>query len=423
MSGRNVNELIYAACILSAYPLSKMMFSISSFTPTKVKHLLSIFISLMFCYICFDIPSILHILFISLFSFYFARYAPIHWHPDWIIFAVNMSYLSALHIIRMVNHYMVWTIEATGVIMLLVIKCTTFTFDTLDKRKNAVIARGADDADDDDPVLLEWLGYVFFFPSFLSGPTIGFDTYKTWAASGKSGSNDAHLASGSFRLALWILPLLFTQRYFSIEYVYSEAFWDRSWIYKFIFCYLTMFIIRCKYYFAWCLAEANCLACGLSQKDSINVNIYNVELGQSPHEVLSNWNICTANWLKEYVYLRLVNKHGVSKSIATYFTNIVAASWHGFYPGYYLTFISGGMISEVAKHVRHNVRPLFTKNVVFKFFYDCMCTVNMWIIIMYFAIPFQIYGFYESLHAWKNVYFVGHIVMLLGMGLGVRLKT
>jgi lysophospholipid acyltransferase len=51
------------------------------------------------------------------------------------------------------------------------------------------------------------------------------------------------------------------------------------------------------------------------------------------------------NWLKNYVFIRVIRRDGGSKMIflPTFFTFTVAAIWHGFYPGYFIFFLSGAV--------------------------------------------------------------------------------
>lgn len=51
-------------------------------------------------------------------------------------------------------------------------------------------------------------------------------------------------------------------------------------------------------------------------------------------------------WLRLIVYERVPKKYG------TLLTFSLSALWHGFYPGYYLTFISGSLIVTAARTVR-----------------------------------------------------------------------
>ena len=58
---------------------------------------------------------------------------------------------------------------------------------------------------------------------------------------------------------------------------------------------------------------------------------------------MTGWNKATSNWLRRCVYER------VPKSIATAASFFMSAIWHGYYPGYYLTFMSCALWNEVGK--------------------------------------------------------------------------
>lgn len=53
----------------------------------------------------------------------------------------------------------------------------------------------------------------------------------------------------------------------------------------------------------------------------------------------------TNKWLRMIVYERVPKKYG------TLLTFSLSALWHGFYPGYYVTFISGALIVTAARTV------------------------------------------------------------------------
>ena len=59
-------------------------------------------------------------------------------------------------------------------------------------------------------------------------------------------------------------------------------------------------------------------------------------------ELLDNWNKSTTAWLRYVVYERLNSTLAV---------NIFSALWHGFYAGYYVTFLTGGILIHTARLV------------------------------------------------------------------------
>jgi len=130
--------------------------------------------------------------------------------------------------------------------------------------------------------------------------------------------------------------------------------YETTIFYKFYFLVLTTTLERAKYYHAWILADAVCNASGLGY-DKVNktwdlvtnVKPMGVELGCNLKESLDQWNKGTMKWLRHVVYDRCSNT-----SARTFVTYGVSAIWHGFYPGYYLTFCSGALFTSAARVVR-----------------------------------------------------------------------
>ena len=55
------------------------------------------------------------------------------------------------------------------------------------------------------------------------------------------------------------------------------------------------------------------------------------------------WNISVHKWLKYYVFLRMVKRDERLSLKPILTTFLVSAIWHGFYPGYFLFFLSSGL--------------------------------------------------------------------------------
>jgi lysophospholipid acyltransferase len=56
---------------------------------------------------------------------------------------------------------------------------------------------------------------------------------------------------------------------------------------------------------------------------------------------LSCWNISVHEWLKNYVFMRMLPTGSRGKGIAkaSFLTMMVSAIWHGFYPGFFFFFL------------------------------------------------------------------------------------
>jgi len=80
------------------------------------------------------------------------------------------------------------------------------------------------------------------------------------------------------------------------------------------------------------------------------INEWDVEFSHDVKDFLGAWNISVHKWLKYYVYLRMMKKDNKGLQIVPILTTfVVSAVWHGFYPGYFLFFISSGIMDYVFK--------------------------------------------------------------------------
>jgi hypothetical protein len=70
-------------------------------------------------------------------------------------------------------------------------------------------------------------------------------------------------------------------------------------------------------------------------------------MGLSLRDSVSDWNKGTSTWLRLLVYERATK----FRTIQTY---TLSAVWHGFHPGYYLTFLSGALFTVSARSVSVN---------------------------------------------------------------------
>lgn len=405
----NPNAIVYAFFILSTYPLS--LFYKKWIGYTFLKHIFSILVGITMCYCIFSLFELLHIIIPSVLSVIITHYVNPKYKPDLIVFGGCILYLSALHIHRLLVSFHLWTVDISGVMMLLVIKLTSYSCDVVRLRKNNINSVSTFGFWN----WIEWFGYIFYFPILLTGPTLSFEEYKNVSSSNEDDPALKEIESENEQsnalltsLGTFIL-LIIGMKFFQATYLCGDAFGGRSFFAKLCIMYITIFLIRCKYYFAWSFSKASCIASGVNTIAATNVNIVNVETATNLRTVLSNWNICSANWLKQYVYMRVIEEK-YSATIAIFMTNLVSACWHGFYPGYYLTFFSSGLLTELGKSIRKKITPFFSES---NFAYNILCTLSVSFMLAYMAIPFQVFGISETYYAWKNLYFIGHILMII----------
>lgn len=74
-------------------------------------------------------------------------------------------------------------------------------------------------------------------------------------------------------------------------------------------------------------------------------NCSDVQFATNIRDSINSWNMATNRWLRHIVYERVPRRYG------TLLTFGLSAVWHGFYPGYYMTFASGALIVIAARVV------------------------------------------------------------------------
>lgn len=312
----------------------------------------------------------------------------------WIGFIFLMGHMSISHIYRQIMDD-AQVVDITGAQMVLVMKLSSFCWNIHDGRLPQEQLSDAQkySAITEFPSIANYLGYVLFFPSLFAGPSFEYVDYRRWLDTTlfeippgtdpakvpptrkkrkipRSGTPAAKKAAiGLF----WIFAFLKLGSWFTIDFVLSDAFLKYSFPRRVFTVYMLGFTTRLKYYGVWSLTEGACILSGMGYNGFDpksgkvfwnrleNVDPYSLETAQNSYGYLGSWNKNTNHWLRNYVYLRVTpkgKKPGFRASMATFATS---ALWHGFYPGYYLTFVLGSFIQTVAKSMNppfHNAHPI-----------------------------------------------------------------
>ncbi|NXF92620.1 MBOA2 protein, partial [Eubucco bourcierii] len=287
------------------------------------------------------------------------------------------------------------------------------------------------------PSLLEYFSYTCNFLGILAGPLCSYKDYIAFIegrsyrptqpeANGKEDSKcqqaepSPNMAVAQ-KLLICGLSLLFhmtiTQT-LPVEYNIDEHFRaTASWPVRCFYLYLSLMAARPKYYFAWTLADAINNAAGfgfrgydktgVTRWDLIsNLRIQQIEFSTSFKMFLDNWNIQTALWLKRVCYERAT----FSPTIQTF---ILSAIWHGVYPGYYLTFLTGVLMTLAARAIRNNIRHYFVESAAVKACYDVVTWMTTQVAISYTVVPFVLLSVRPSLTFYSSCYFCLHIGSIL----------
>lgn len=88
-----------------------------------------------------------------------------------------------------------------------------------------------------------------------------------------------------------------------------------------------------------------------------------------------------------------------------------SAFWHGFYPGYYLFFVTFSFVTQLARAARRTLRPWCVAPAANKLAYDLVTMLSTSVLRDYLAMSFAVLRLDVSLRVWSANYFYGHVGM------------
>lgn len=387
------------------------------------------------------------------------------------VLVIAVLYLSKLHLMRMIYDYGGYILDISGPVMIGVQKVTSVGFNLLDgmgrdekdltpEQKRYAIKR--------KPTPLEYFSYLFSFQTLMCGPLVYYNDYIDFI----SGDNiKRHVKKGQ-RLpspTKVVIRKLSTSTFFAFmvlkfcPLVPVEKMADDDFISSSSYLNYALYMIICttsarfKYFFAWILGETICNASGLgfagyiqrnnsssgksgndfkqmngdnnvNEKKGVkhdddkwsgddeslvadwelasNVDIFRLETSLNFKILLDNWNKTTQSWLKRCAYDRTPNN---IRTLATY---ILSAVWHGFYPGYYLCFLTGALVTTAAREGRRRIRPLFQSSSGLQTLYDVVTFCLTRLYLAYTVAPFVLLSLESSLKLYRKLLFIPHILCL-----------
>ncbi|XP_073081124.1 lysophospholipid acyltransferase 1 isoform X4 [Manis javanica] len=369
-------------------------------------------------------------------------------------FCVSMGYLTLCHVSRIyIFHYGILTTDFSGPLMIVTQKITTLAFqvhDGLGRREEDLSAEQHRLAVKPwgclpvfgfcrrvKPSFLEYMSYLLNFMSVIAGPCNNFKDYLAFIEGRQTHmkllevnrkqkglhSLPAPSPTGAviYKLGLTLVSLLLfltLTKTFPVTCLADDWFVHKAnFLTRLFYLYVVMQASKPKYYFAWTLADAvnNAAGFGFSGVDKngnfcwdllSNLNIWKIETATSFKMYLENWNIQTATWLKRVCYERVPR-------YPTVLTFVLSALWHGVYPGYYFTFLTGTLITVAARTVRNHCRHYFLSSKALKAAYDVATWAATQLAVSYTVAPFVMLAVEPTISLYKSMYFYLHIVSLL----------
>ncbi|KAL5114533.1 Lysophospholipid acyltransferase [Pleosporales sp. CAS-2024a] len=440
--GVSPDELKLMATFYLSFPFAALLKRIPDREPAK-KNAFVVAVSLFYLVGLFDLWDGLRTLVISAGGAYtIASHIRSPYMP-WIGFVFLMGHMSLSHMVRQtVNDAS--RVDITGAQMVLVMKLTAFCWNVQDGRlpDSELSDFQKEHAVRTMPSLLDYAGFVFFFPAIMAGPAFDYCDYRNYLTTTmftlppgtdpskapptrkkrKIPRSGLPAAIKAVYGTLWILAFLKLSAYYYPAFYLGDDYVKYGFVRRVWQLYMLGLTTRMKYYGVWSLSEGACVLCGIGYNGidpatgrarwdrSTNIKPWEIETAQNARAYLGFWNINTNHWLRNYMYLRVTPKGQKPGFRATLATFVTSAFWHGFYPGYYLAFVLAAFVQTCAKNGRRLIRPLFLtpdgKNPLpSKKIYDMVTLVITQVIFAYTVAPFILLGFSDTLRVWSRVYF------------------
>jgi hypothetical protein len=353
-----------------------------------------------------------------------------------------LLYLVFGHLHRQYVNYLGWDLDFTGTQMVLTQKLYMMAYNLYD---GELLAKGVEDkaakkcapfALPNLPSLIEFLGYTFSFSNLLSGPAYEYSIYRDscdgshlYTPDGKPRGKIPSNVWPSLRPFLTSLCCLGLYVFGSAKFplldpsnpqkndpfILSPEFLARPWVQRYLHMWIGMFFVRQKYYFAWKNAEGcnNIWYAGFEGFDdkgnpkgwenSNNVSVLGFELAPCIQTLSKEWNKKTSLWLTRYVYIR------TNGSLLAVYS--LSAFWHGFYPGYYLFFLSVPIMTICERLGRKKISPYFSSSDFS--LYGVACAVATSVCANYMVSAFILLALDWSWRNWKANFFIGHSLCAL----------
>jgi lysophospholipid acyltransferase len=206
--------------------------------------------------------------------------------------------------------------------------------------------------------ILEYFSYIFFVSTSIMGPFFEFKDFIDFI----------YLRENYSKIPSSIIPAiqrLATGFMWYGFYSYLSGFGNPKNLidakneftfYQKVFFFVCGLSQEWKYLGGFCLAESGIIACGLSynsEKQDVvikaerwdKIKSISIRKLMSVNRVTTffhYWNMSIHSFLKKYVYLRVIsyNPKKPQKLMAALITFFCSAIWHGYYPAYFVTFLS-----------------------------------------------------------------------------------
>lgn len=442
LSGLSVDLINFILCQVTALFLASLFRTVlhPSRVSSIVRHTFGLSIGLVFGYICFGQQAI-HIAGLPSVCYVVIRTQ----NPSVVqraVMIVALIYLLCIHLHRQIYDYGSCSLDITGPLMVITQKVTSLAFSIHDgfvKEQKDMTKAQQYHSLQKLPSALEYFSFVLNFQGLMAGPLVFYRDYIEFIEGYnllKSPTSNGNLDNGNTKeiiiepsptkavikkvIGSMVCAFIFMKfvKVYPIKTLKDPEYISNTAIpYNLWYNMMATTIIRFKYYHAWLLADAinNNAGLGFAGYDKegnpkwdliTNINVLSFEFASNFRDAINNWNIGTNIWLRTTVYDRVPKKYG------TILTFALSAVWHGFYPGYYLTFATGAIFVTAARSARRMFRHRFQSTQFSRMFYDILTCVTTRIFMGYATFPFVLLECMVSMRLYLKLFMCLHVIAI-----------
>lgn len=153
-----------------------------------------------------------------------------------------------------------------------------------------------------------------------------------------------------------------------------------------------------------------------------NVTPLAVETRASLGDMTKNWNTAVQSWLELYIFKRAPRAGGLNK----WLTFLASAFWHGFYPGYYLSFMTVPFMQMGFNPLYDVFAPVVPKAGKSASVLVAASWAVHWVatqvMVTYVLSPFVLLDLARGLDVWRSLHWAGHALPVVCLVLATLLR-
>ena len=289
--------------------------------------------------------------------------------------------------------------------------------------------------------VLEVLGFCCLFCTSFVGPQVSFRRYREFV-NGTLYDRENTGGNLSYALNRFALAIAYSVFYVNIiqylpstQYILTPGYTSLPFIKRMLITTGHFYMFYKRYTIVWLLADSASAALGISYcqkkdgthdwRDFMCVDLWGFESATMSHGLISSMNMSVNNWIVYYIYKRF---RFLGAPILSHIAVIIFVStWHGFFPAYYIGFVSQIPIAKFDKSFRNFIEVYFGKPEKWNLPARIACAVsyNIYLNIFcgFFVVTFYFLTWERIFIFWKGSNYYGICIILFEIPLIIILDS